>query len=113
MTTHKDVGARCLYAHYDGDGQCIICACGEHVRPHEWREHIGAAVEALSAKRDAEAAVIGAAKALVDADAACVTAYRALGVWARGMASTHGLWLDAKGQLLHAVTALRALEGDA
>jgi hypothetical protein len=61
----------------------------------------------------AQAAVIEAAKALVDADAACVTAYRALGVWARGMASTHGLWLDAKGQLLHAVTALRAQEEDA
>ena len=61
MTTHKDVGARCLHVHYEGYG----CECGAEVRPHEWREHIGAAVEALSAKRDAEAAVIEAAKAFV------------------------------------------------
>jgi hypothetical protein len=58
---------RCLVFHTDGHGQCIICTCGAHVRPHQWREHIGAAVEALSAKRDAEAAVIEAAKALVNA----------------------------------------------
>jgi hypothetical protein len=58
---------RCLVFHKDGHGQCVICSCGAHVRPHEWREHIGAAVEALSAKRDAEAAVIEAAKAQLKA----------------------------------------------
>jgi hypothetical protein len=62
MTTHKDVG-RAAVPISDGYIQCILCECGAFVRPHEWREHIGAAVEALSAKRDAEAAVIEAAKA--------------------------------------------------
>lgn len=65
MTTHKDTNMRCLVLHKDGHGQCIICACGAHVRPHEWREHISFAVTALSVKRDAEAAVIEAAKAFV------------------------------------------------
>jgi hypothetical protein len=84
---------RCLVFHKDGHGQCVICACGAHVRPHEWREHIGAAVEALSAKRDAEAAVIASAKALRDS----ATKQRAA----------------ANDRLEDAVDALRALEGDA
>ena len=91
MTKHQDTGQRCMVIHRDVYGQCIICACGKHVRPHEWMEQIGAAVEALSAKRDAEAAVIAEAKEWAqreDADA-----------------------LD--GRLARAVAALIALEGDA
>jgi hypothetical protein len=83
---------RCLVFHTDGHGQCLICACGAHVRPHEWLEHIGAAVEALSAKRDAEAAVIAAAKAFC-ADRSSIT-------------------LTLEHQLIDAVAALRAVEGD-
>jgi hypothetical protein len=94
MTTHKDTGARCLHVHYCGYGQCIVCECGAHVRPHKWREHIGAAVEALAAKRDAEAAVIEAAKALRDSE-------------------TNRQWVVANDRLEDAVDALRALEGDA
>jgi hypothetical protein len=94
MTTHKDTGARCLHVHYGGYGQCIVCECGSHVRPHQWREHIGAAVEALSAKRDAEAAVVEAAKALRDS-------------------ATKRQWAVANDRLEDAVDALRALEGDA
>lgn len=90
MTTHKDTNMRCLVFHTDGHGQCIICACGAHVRPHEWREHIGAAVEALAAKRDAEAAVIEAAKAFA----------------ARPSLITEQV-------LIGFVATLRALEGDA
>jgi hypothetical protein len=87
MTTHKDTGARCLHVHYEGYG----CECGAEVRPHKWREHIGAAVEALSAKRDAEAAVIAEAKE-----------------WAQREEADA---LD--GRLARAVAALIALEGDA
>ena len=89
MTTHKDVG-RAAVPISDGYIQCIVCACGAHVRPHEWREHIGAAVEALSAKRDAEAAVIQAAKAFA----------------ARPSLITEQV-------LIGFVSTLRALEGDA
>jgi hypothetical protein len=92
MRTHKDVG-RAAVPISDGYIECILCECGAFVRPHEWREHIGAAVEALSAKRDAEAAVIEAAKALRDA--------------------TSRQWFDAMDRLDDAVDALRALEGDA
>jgi len=91
MTTHKDVGVLCLVAHYDGYGQYIICACCAHVRPHEWRDHINAAATALAAKRDAEAAVIEAAKA-----------------WSQRQG---GHVLDAG--LVRAVDALLAIEGDA
>jgi hypothetical protein len=80
--------------HQDGYGQCIICSCGKHVRPHEWREHIGAAVEALSAKSEAEAAVIEAAKAFCDAPTERQSTF-------------------AEDRLEDAVAALRALEGDA
>jgi hypothetical protein len=89
MTTHKDVG-RAAVPISDGYIQCIVCACGAHVRPHEWREHIGAAVTALAAKRDAEAAVIEAAKAF----AACPS-------------------LITEQVLIGFVSTLRALEGDA
>jgi hypothetical protein len=85
---------RCLVFHADGHGQCVICACGAHVRPHEWREHIGAAVEALAAKRDAEAAVIEAAKAFRDS-------------------ATNRQLVVANARLEDAVDALRELEGDA
>jgi len=64
------------------------------VRPHEWREHIDTAVEALPAKRDAEAAVVEAAKALRDS-------------------ATKREWAVANDRLEDAVDALRALEGDA
>jgi hypothetical protein len=94
MTTHKDTGARCLHVHYEGYG----CECGAEVRPHEWREHIGAAAEALAAKRDAEAAVIAAAKAWNEVEA---LAYH--------MKEKQ----NAEGALVRAVDALRALEGDA
>jgi hypothetical protein len=93
MTTHKDVG-RAAVPISDGYIQCILCECGAFVRLHEWREHIGAAVEALSAKRDAEAAVIEAAKALFDSP-------------------TTRQWVVAIDRLEDAVDALRALEGDA
>jgi hypothetical protein len=93
MTTHKDVG-RAAVPISDGYIECILCECGAFVRPHEWREHIGAAVEALAAKRDAEAAVIEAAKALRDS-------------------ATNQQWVVANGILKPAVDALRALEGDA
>jgi hypothetical protein len=99
MTKHQDTGQRCLVMHHDGYGQCVICECGAHVRPHEWREHIGAAVEALSAKRDAEAAVIEAAKAIRDVP------------FTYQFGSEH--WIQAFDKLDIAVTALRALEGDA
>ena len=99
MTKHQDTNMRCLVFHKDGHGQCIICACGKHVRPHEWREHIGAAVEALAAKRDAEAAVIAAAKAIRDVP------------FTYQFGSEH--WIQAFDKLDIAVTALRALEGDA
>jgi hypothetical protein len=94
MTTHQDTGQRCLVLHADGHGQCVICACGAHVRPHEWREHIGAAVESLAAKREAEAAVVEAAKTLRDS-------------------ATKRQWAVANDRLEDAVDALRALEGDA
>ena len=94
MTTHQDTNMRCLVFHTDGHGQCVICLCGAHVRPHEWREHIGAAVEALAAKRDAEAAVVEAAKTLFDSP-------------------TTRQWVVAIDRLEDAVDALRALEGDA
>jgi hypothetical protein len=90
---------RCLVFHTDGHGQCVICACGAHVRPHEWREHIGVAVEALAAKRDAEAAVIEAAKAIRDVP------------FTYQFGSEH--WIQAFDKLDIAVTALRELEGDA
>jgi hypothetical protein len=76
--------------HYEGYG----CECGAEVRPQKWREHIGAAVEALSAKRDAEAAVIEAAKAFRDS-------------------ATNRQLVVANDRLEGAVDALRALEGDA
>jgi hypothetical protein len=100
MTKHQDTGQRCLVMHHDGYGQCFICACGKHVRPHEWMEHIGAAVEALSAKRDAEAAVIEAAKAMVD-------------VIAPPKDSNYNEYQAAAGELCVRVNVLRALEGDA
>jgi len=100
MTTHKDVGQRCLVLHADGHGQCVICACVAQVRPHEWREHIGAAVEALSAKRDAEAAVIKAAKALVD-------------VIMPPKDSSYKEYKAAASELCVCVVVLRALKGDA
>jgi hypothetical protein len=100
MTTHQDTGQRCLVIHRDVYGQCIICACGKHVRPHEWMEHIGAAVEALSAKRDAEAAVIEAAKAMVD-------------VVHPPKIENYREYMAALDNLVAAVTALRALKGDA
>ena len=93
MNTHKDVG-RASVPISDGYIQCILCECGAFVRPHEWREHIGAAVEALSAKRDAEAAVIEAAKTLFNSP-------------------TTRQWVVAIDRLEDAVDALRALEGDA
>ena len=89
MRTHKDVG-RAAVPISDGYIECILCECGAFVRPHEWREHIGAAVEALSAKRDAEAAVIEAAKAFVQTPR-----------------------LVSEAALKDAVLTLRALEGDA
>jgi hypothetical protein len=89
MRTHKDVG-RAAVPISDGYIQCILCECGAFVRPHEWREHIGAAVESLSAKRDAEAAVIEAARA-----------------WATNQRG----WLKPLDEALaEAVDALRALE---
>jgi hypothetical protein len=90
MIIHKDTGVRCAVMHHDGYGPCIVCECNAHVRPHEWREHIGFAVEALSAKRDAEAAVIEAAKAFVQTPR-----------------------LVSEAALKDAVLTLRALEGDA
>jgi hypothetical protein len=63
MTKHQDTGQCCLVIHHDGHGDCFICTCGAHVRPHQWREHTDAAIMELAAKRDAEAAVIEAAKA--------------------------------------------------
>jgi hypothetical protein len=91
----------------------IYCGTCEQMT-HPTFPHSCFSATTLRAHKDAEQKVIAAAKALVDADAACVTAYgeKEDVEWARGMASTHGLWLDAKGQLLHAVAALRALEED-
>jgi len=100
MTTHNDTNMRCLVFHTDGHGQCVICACGAHVRPHQWREHIGAAVTALSAKRDAEAAVIEAAKARVD-------------VISPPKDTNYSEYQAAAGELYVRVSVLRALEGDA
>ena len=100
MTKHQDTGQRCLVLHADGQGQCVICACGAHVRPHEWREHISFAVEALSAKRDAEAAVIKAAKAMVD-------------VIMPPKDSSYKEYKAAASELCVRVSVLRALEGDA
>ncbi len=84
--------------------------CEQTVHPTHPHSCFSAAT--LRAHHSAERAVIAAAKVWVDADAACVTAYgeKEDVEWARGMASTHGLWLDAKGQLLHAVAALRAVD---
>ncbi len=99
MTTHKEVG-RAAVPISDGYIECILCECGAFVRPHEWREHIGAAVEALSAKRDAEAAVIEAAKALVD-------------VIMPPKDSSYKEYKAAASELCVCVVVLRALEGDA
>jgi hypothetical protein len=95
MTTHKDTSKRSFISGEIPTVFSIVCACGKHVRPHEWRDHIGAAVEALSAKRDAEAAVIEAAKAFRDS------------------AHVSSEWYTANDRLEDAVDALRALEGDA
>jgi hypothetical protein len=94
MITHQDTGQRSFIAGEIPTVFSIVCACGKHVRENEWREHIGAAVTALSAKRDAEAAVIEAAKALRDS-------------------ATKRQWAVANDRLEDAVDALRALEGDA
>ena len=99
MTKHKDVG-RAAVPVSDGYIQCILCECGAFVRPHEWRGHIGAAVEALAAKRDAEAAVIEAAKAMV-------------GVVHPPKIENYREYMTALGNLVAAVAAIRALEGDA
>ena len=98
MIIHKDTGVRCAVMHQDGYGPCIVCECNAHVRPHYWREHISFAVEALAAKRDAEAAVIEAAKAWEEVE---ILAYH--------MKERQ----NAEGALVRAVDALRALEEDA
>ncbi len=103
MTTHQDTNMRCLVFHTDGHGQCVICACGAHVRPHRWREHIGAAVEFLAAKREAEAAVIEAAK----------VAEMTLTSMAHAEALYGGQLPDQVLDLLDAIKKLRTLEGDA
>jgi hypothetical protein len=100
MIIHKDTGVRCAVAHQDGYGECIVCECNAYVRPHEWREHISAAVEALATKRDAEAAVIETAKAVVD-------------VIAPPKDTSYREYQAAAGELCVRVSVLRALEGDA
>ena len=102
MIIHKDTGVRCAVMHHDGYGPCIVCECNAHVRPHEWREHISFAVEALSAKRDAEAAVIEAAK----------VAEMTLTSMAHAEALYGGQLADQVLDLLDAIKKLRALEGD-
>jgi hypothetical protein len=37
MADHADQGRRCLVYHDDGEGGCVICTCGEHHRPSEFR----------------------------------------------------------------------------
>jgi hypothetical protein len=107
MTTHKDTGARCLHVHYSGYGQCIVCECGAEVRPHQWREHIGAAVESLAAKREAEAAVIEKAKLQSDAGRRWETC-------TCGGRCAHEINYEmACSDTDFAVSTLRALEGDA
>jgi hypothetical protein len=100
MNTHKDVGRAAVPLSDGRYIQCILCECGAFVRPHEWREHI-AAVEALSAKRDAEAAVVEAAKVMADF------------LVEPSKTDSYNEYLDAKVFLLTTVAALRALEEDA
>lgn len=41
---HQDTDQRCLVAHFDEHGPlpaCIICSCGDHVRPEDWSRHCG------------------------------------------------------------------------
>ena len=47
---HRDSGKRCLAGHQEGDWRnptplppCIICTCGEHVRPEKWDAHTNVA----------------------------------------------------------------------
>jgi hypothetical protein len=54
---HSDSGERCTVAHFDGEGKtlpaCVICSCGEYIRPEHWGEHVrGGDPVALAYKDD-------------------------------------------------------------